>query len=263
MAAVVPLLSHLPAPVGASDIRLDRFSPNFSEAGRLGFEDVRPLAPYRHLYPGLADDALANLAYYFSFRYRVPQDVAAYVRPLVRAVQAWRKQERTSGLFAVDVGGSLWIWDLRPAAREPLAVLEGEARRLYLACDAAAERRALAAAHELTPDAVDERLGPLVEGGLMLRDGGRYLALAITLGDYAPSPAVAARFKEAALALGRPRHGAVVVPPPGRRTVRRGHTRRAARGRRRTRGFTFTAAHFSSTVHGELVVHTSHIERRP
>jgi ribosomal peptide maturation radical SAM protein 1 len=259
MAEVVPLLTHLPAPVGASDIRMDRFSPNFTESERLGFEDVRPLAPYRHLYPGLPEDALANLAYYFSFRYRVPQDVAGYVRPLVRALQAWRKQQGTSGLFAVDVDGRLWVWDLRPAARAPLHVLEGEERALYLACDAAADRRGLAGAHGLSADAVDERLGPLVERGLMLRDGGRYLALAITLGDYVPPAAVAARFRAMARALGRRRGTALVVARPGGPGSRRGVP--PARPARPRRG-PVTAAHFRSTPRGDLIVLTSFIERR-
>jgi ribosomal peptide maturation radical SAM protein 1 len=271
MAEVVPLLSHLPAPTGASDIRMDRFSPNFFDAERLGFADVRPLAPYRYLYPGLTEEALANIAYYFSFRYRVPQDVTAYVQPLVRAVRAWRKQQGTSALFAVDVGESLWIWDLRPAARQTLSVLEGMDRALYLSCDATAERRALAAAHGLAPEAVEQRLVPLVERGLMLRDGGRYLALAITLGDYSPPPDVTFRFRETALALGVRRGGAIVVPRRGR-SVSRATRPRGSRSRSR-RPWTLTAAHFSSTAEGELVVHTSQIgakaerfreeERRP
>jgi ribosomal peptide maturation radical SAM protein 1 len=269
MAALVPLLTHLPAPVGASDIRMDRFSPNFFDADRLGFEDVRPLAPYEHIYAGLPVEALGNLAYYFSFRYRVPRDVAGYVGPLARAVRAWRKQQDESGLFAVDVGSSLWIWDLRPAARAPLAVLEGTERALYLACDAAVERRALGAAHGLAPDAVEERLGPLVERGLLLCQGNRYLALAIGLGDYAPPPAVAARFEEAALALGRRRGGAIVVARPGRARGRRLHPAdgpgaRTARPRRpRRRGFTVTAADFSTTIDGNLVVHGSDLQAKP
>jgi ribosomal peptide maturation radical SAM protein 1 len=266
MAALVPLLTHLPAPVGASDIRMDRFSPNFFDAHRLGFEDVRPLAPYQHLYPGLSAEALGNLAYYFSFRYQVPRDVAGYVGPLARAVRAWRKQQDESGLFAVDVGGSLWIWDLRPAAKGPLAVLEGTERALYLACDAAAERRALGAAQGLAPDEVEERLGPLVERGLLLYHGNRYLALAIGLGDYAPPPAVAARFEETALALGRRRGGAIVVARPGPARGRR-HSPAEGRGARtarpRRRGFTVTASDFSTTIDGNLVVHRSDMEAKP
>src|SRR5262249_25530900 len=60
LAGVVPLLTHLPAPVSFGPIRLDRFSPNFFDAERLGFADVKPLGPYRHIYP-VSDEALANL----------------------------------------------------------------------------------------------------------------------------------------------------------------------------------------------------------
>jgi hypothetical protein len=37
MATLVPRLTHLPAPNGAYGLRLDRFSPNFFDAERLGF----------------------------------------------------------------------------------------------------------------------------------------------------------------------------------------------------------------------------------
>jgi ribosomal peptide maturation radical SAM protein 1 len=267
MAALVPLLTHLPAPVGASDIRMDRFSPNFFDAQGLGFQDVRPLAPYAHIYPGVPVEALGNLAYYFSFRYQVPRDVAGYAGPLARAVRAWRKQQNQSGLFAVDLGSSLWIWDLRPAAHGPLTVLDGAERALYLDCDGAVERRVLGAAHGLAPDAVDERLGPLVERGLLLAQGNRYLALAIGLGEYTPPPAVAARFRDAALALGRRRRGAIEVARPGRARIRAPHSpyrpgTRSAPRRPRRPGFTVTAADFSTNVEGNLVVHQSQAKRR-
>ncbi|HET8646975.1 MAG TPA: hypothetical protein VFO85_15880, partial [Vicinamibacteria bacterium] len=71
-----------------------------------------------------------------------------------------------------------------------------------------------------------------------------------------------ARFTAAALALGRRRPGAVVVP---RVAVRANGARRPSGGvrpRPRSRPFAVTAAHFSSTAEGDLVVHTSHLERR-
>ncbi|MCI0570985.1 MAG: RiPP maturation radical SAM C-methyltransferase, partial [Myxococcaceae bacterium] len=195
MAELVPLLTHLPPPVGCTDLRLDRFSPNFVAAEALGFTDVRPLAPYRHIYRGLGEEALRNLAYYFSFRYREPRDVAAYVSPFVRALRAWQKAGPGSDFFSVDVAERLVLWDLRPKAKEPLTTIAGPARALYQACDAATDLRTLADAHAMASGEVEENLGPLVERGLMIRQGGRHLALAVPLGDYAPGQAVVQRFE--------------------------------------------------------------------
>jgi ribosomal peptide maturation radical SAM protein 1 len=212
MARLVPRLAHLPAPVGFSDIRLDRFSPNFFDAERLGFTGVEPLASYRHVYPTLSGEARANLAYFFAFGYREPRDVEGYVGPLVKALRAWT---RTAGrgdadLFSVDAGGRLLVWDLRPAAREPLTTLGGIDRVLYLGCDAATDLRGLvetARARGLpavTIEEVEDRLGPLVDRGLMLRAGARCLSLAIPLGEYAPARPVVQRFHQVVRALGRP-----------------------------------------------------------
>ncbi len=90
LSRVVPLITHLPAPSNFGNIRLDRFSPNFFDAERLGFTDVEPLAPYRHIYP-LDDAVRANLAYYFDHRYQRPHDVEGYTRPLSAALRDWKK----------------------------------------------------------------------------------------------------------------------------------------------------------------------------
>jgi ribosomal peptide maturation radical SAM protein 1 len=212
MASLVPQLVHLAPPIGFSDIRLDRFSPNFFEAERLGFEKVVPLPSYRFLYPALTGEARANLAYFFGFAYREPRDVEGYVQPLVKALRAWT---RTAGrgdtdLFSVDAGGRLLVWDLRPAAREPLTVLRGLDRLLYLACDAASDLRSLVEAvgarglGGATVEEVEDHLGRLAESGLVIREGTRFLALAVPLGEYAPSRPVVERFHAVVRALGRP-----------------------------------------------------------
>jgi ribosomal peptide maturation radical SAM protein 1 len=212
MARLVPQLMHLAPPVGFSDIRLDRFSPNFFEAERLGFEKVVPLPSYRFLYPALTGEARANLAYFFGFAYREPRDVDGYVQPLVKALRAWA---RTAGrgdtdLFSVDAGGSLLVWDLRPAAREPLTVLRGLDRLLYLVCDAATDLRNLGepigarGMGAATVEEVEDHLGRLVDAGLVIREGTRFLALAVPLGEYAPARPVVDRFHAVVRAMGRP-----------------------------------------------------------
>lgn len=200
VARLVPALTHLRAPTGFSDIRLDRFSPNFFDAGTLGFTNLRPLPSYAHVYAGLPDAARANLAYFFGFDYQEPRDVAGYVGPLVKELRAWTKAARRadSDLFSVDVGGRLLIWDLRPGAREVLTVLDGPERTLYLACDAAADVRTLA--NGLAADSIEG----LVERRLVVRDGSRVLALAVPLGEYVPARAVRAHFDRIVARLGWP-----------------------------------------------------------
>jgi ribosomal peptide maturation radical SAM protein 1 len=195
MTALVGQLAHLPPPSTFAGLRLDRFSPNFDEAGPLGFTDVRPLEPYRYIY-ALPDEARRQLAYFFQFRHRDGRQHATEARPLLRALGAWRRQHRRSDLFSIDVDGRLLIWDFRPRAQRTLFELTGIDRSLYLACDHIADFTALAALGEDDAD-VRQRLDRLVFQQLLVTEHDKYLGLAIPVGEYQPPSHITARlFRE-------------------------------------------------------------------
>jgi ribosomal peptide maturation radical SAM protein 1 len=201
MAAIVPHLAHLEPPEYAGMISLERFSPNYDHADRFGFVKVAPHPAYRHLYP-FDDGTIAKLARRFVFEYRQPQDVGAYTDRLALEVQTWQRNYEESDLFFADVDSRLLVWDFRRGAAEPLTVLRGLQRELYLACDGVRTRDELTrAAGSLagcaaTADIVEHALAPLLERGLMVRDGNSFLSLAIPLGEYSPSEVVLDRFDE-------------------------------------------------------------------
>jgi ribosomal peptide maturation radical SAM protein 1 len=199
MADLLPLLTHLAPPISAMPIRLDRFSPNFDQAEALGFTAVEPFPAYRYIYP-FQPEAVANLAYYFSYSYRAPQDVESYTRAVEEQVHAWRVACGESDLFSIDLGTLLLICDLRPMTGDRLTALTGLQRALYLACDGARSLSALqAVAHESTASNattdVDALLQPLLADGLMVREGHSYLSLAVPVGEYSPSDAARQRFR--------------------------------------------------------------------
>jgi ribosomal peptide maturation radical SAM protein 1 len=179
MANLATRVCHLPRPSGVSVIRLDRFSPNFNQAGQLGFSKLRPVPFYEFLYD-LPESARHNLAYYFAYDYKEPQDVARYADPLVRRVHAWKTTWKHSELVSVDLDDHLFVFDTRPRAAAPLSVLSGADRELYLTCDAITDASALG------PASV-ERLAAMASTGLMLNSGAKYLSLAVPIGDYQPS----------------------------------------------------------------------------
>ena len=179
MATLSARVCHLPEPSGVSVIRLDRFSPNFNEAGQLGFTKLRPLPFYEFLYD-LPEPVRHNLAYYFAYDYKVPQDVARYADPLVRSVHAWKTTWRHAELVSVDLEDRLVVFDTRPRSKAPVSTLRGADRELYLSCDAITDASPLGAADTARLDAFATR-------GLMLNDGAKYLSLAVPIGDYQPS----------------------------------------------------------------------------
>jgi ribosomal peptide maturation radical SAM protein 1 len=216
MAALVPHLTHLEPPEYAGPISLERFSPNYDFADRLGFANVEPHPAYRHLYP-FDDESIKRLARRFVFDYLEPRDVGDYTEPLARAVASWQASCEENDLFFADAAAQLQVWDLRRNARAPLTVLTGLQRHLYLACDAcrtvddltrlAAEATSSAASQE----AVEGALAPLIERGLMVRDGNTFLSLAIPLGEYSPSEMVLKRFDRLVDAIGTMTNEVVVL----------------------------------------------------
>ena len=179
MADLSVLVCHLPRPSGVSVIRLDRFSPNFNEAGQLGFTKLRPLPFYEFLYD-LPETARHNLAYYFAYDYKVPQAVARYADPLVRSVHAWKTTWRHAELVSVDIDDRLFVFDTRPRAKAQVSVFTGEDRELYLSCDAITDASPFTVASTA-------RLQAMAGNGLMLNEGAKYLSLAVPVGDYQPS----------------------------------------------------------------------------
>lgn len=216
VADLIPLLTHLQPPCAATTIRLDRFSPNFDHSEQFGFVQVEPFPSYRYIYP-LTPESITNLAYYFTFEYRELQDVESYTKPVRELIVAWKEVYETSDLFSVDKGSELLIWDLRPAACRPLEILTGLQRVLYIACDhihTTYQIKQLAEKHSgtgATASMLDELLQPLLERGLMLRDGDAYLSLAIPLGEYSPEKVVLKQFQEIVRTMGKESGGKVVI----------------------------------------------------
>lgn len=87
----LPLMGHLPAPIGVAPVRFDRYSPYFTKAAEYGLL-LQPFDFYRMTYPFTEAD-LADLAYYFyDDNVDAPYiaDVAAWINPLRAVVGTWR-----------------------------------------------------------------------------------------------------------------------------------------------------------------------------
>jgi len=215
MARLVPLLTHLAPPSGVSGLRLDRFSPGFDDADRLGFLDVAPMPSYAAVYP-LPPERLANLAYSFAFTRRGAGRPGEYVAPLLRAVARWKREADASALFSVPAGDALFVFDLRAAAKRPLTLLRGVARAVHDACDASTTVRAVAEKVRsecgFSREEAESALDALVDDRLLLRDGDRHLALAVPLGRFAPAGRAHARFLALARATGRKTRDGIAFP---------------------------------------------------
>ncbi len=185
MARMVPLLTHLQPPNTVGEFRLDRFSPIFDDPAHFGVTDVHAIPAYRHVYD-LPGEALDRLAYFFSFECKRPAPVVEYTKDLAAAIVAWKAGAAGAGLWYTDDGESLTVDDERPGfASDEYTVLTGAHRAAYLSADTVKTAEALRAAvaqaerRAVSADELAETLAPLLDQGLMLQDGERYLSLAV------------------------------------------------------------------------------------
>ena len=171
----------LEGPSGYGPVRLDRFSPYHSDPGGLGMVNVRPMGPYRYLYP-FPTDSLMRIAYYFDYDYADGRDPMSYAGEVVNRVREWMADTDRGGLWQLDApDGEVLLFDERGGRRRSLR-LKGWVARAYEACDEIQSLRALLRRPELdgvSPAALGAALERFVAERMMLRSGQRYLALAV------------------------------------------------------------------------------------
>jgi hypothetical protein len=181
-AELARLLTHLSPPTGCGPIRLDRFSPNYDHADRMGLTNIRPLKYYKYLYPFLPGE-LHDIAYYFEFDYAEPIDDGGYLPALHQAVFDWK--QRRDQLYAVSQGLAVVIHDSRPVAVASQTVLTEVERFVFEICDQITTvRRIQQLASHLSGPAVCENdvrqiLDMLISRRLVIREEDRYLGLPV------------------------------------------------------------------------------------
>jgi ribosomal peptide maturation radical SAM protein 1 len=178
-AEVIPHLVHLPPPMSAARIWIERFSPVFtSEQAR----SRTPEASYRYVYPDTVD--LDRVAYFFDHDLRgaLPDSAYSGVRTAVDAWSGAWQADQAPVLTYWSAPGFLQIYDGRRPGHEGTYTFDGAIARIYLACSdrpmtAAAVRENLGLAQP--PEFVQEVFGEFRQRGLMFLDESLALALAL------------------------------------------------------------------------------------
>jgi len=182
-ASLLRKLVHLEPPGGCGRIWMERFSPIFTERDRYPVVFMRPEQSYRHIYPDSVDQA--KIAYFFDYEFADRLDDSVYAS-IAEAVQHWQRawsggQRPTLTCFAGEDFAQ--IEDKREPEKGGFFTLEGPLARLYLACSERAQTVASAmATARIGEDAeqVEQLLNDYCESGVMMRDGDRYLSLALS-----------------------------------------------------------------------------------
>jgi ribosomal peptide maturation radical SAM protein 1 len=183
LAELVPSLTHLEPP-RLVPLQLDRFSPYFDRPEEFGIVPLGPRRDLRFVFPRehVDDEALAEVAYSFEFRYADGRDPEAYTTGAREAVRKWQSAGRGAiGSLRYRRGpGFLVVSDRRPGLEPGEYRLEKREASIYLACeDGATAEAARRAAPSTSAGAVSDFLDGLVASRLACKVDGRYLALAL------------------------------------------------------------------------------------
>jgi ribosomal peptide maturation radical SAM protein 1 len=182
-AALMPHLVHLQAPSSWGRIWMERFSPMFVDRQAFPARTVRPEASYAYIYP--ADARLEDLAYFFDYELEHTLPPSVHDETIAPAAAAWHRS------WAAKTPPTLTFWtahdyvqieDLRHPDTPGVYNFEGPLAALYAACSdrphtAATLRHAVGL--DDTDEAVEAACEEFRRRGLMMRDGDRFLSLAV------------------------------------------------------------------------------------
>jgi ribosomal peptide maturation radical SAM protein 1 len=179
-------LWHLDPPTACGPIRLDRFSPYHADPEAFGMTRVRPMEPFRFLYP-YGEAALRDIAYYFEFDYADGRAADAYARDAIALAAAWRDADHRGDLrLTVRSDTTLQLLDTRGgyALRPRRAVLDGWKAAVYAACDTATSMDRLREVPVVAVQGIGDEelrafLDKCVQNRLMVTSGRSWLSVAV------------------------------------------------------------------------------------
>jgi ribosomal peptide maturation radical SAM protein 1 len=183
------LLGHLRPPSSIHPVRFHRFSPYHAEQEQFGLKLV-PARMYEFIFPSMRVN-LERIAYYFERQSEGDRARSRdYMAPSLKAWNLWQASWKRTVCYYEKGPGYLDIYDDRREvvngpSRCRRVHLDEQVSALYLLCDENRSVQSIVAAMtEKFPGSVAEVevrrwLEELVSQGLMLREGDRFLSLAV------------------------------------------------------------------------------------
>ncbi len=183
---LLPLLPHLPPPVGAFPVRFDRFSPYFYRAKEYGL-DLSPYDFYRYIYP-FEESVLAELAYYFedrNYESRYQVDMVTWQQKLNTAVQAWHTLWRRDDggeqprLLFQKTNDRFVVYDSRSGRPKIHQLGDLDLELLDRTRVTGRKVRSLASSTKLSIDEVTDAIGRLTGLGLIYEENDKFMSLVV------------------------------------------------------------------------------------
>ena len=187
---VFRLIEHLTPPEHHGRARADRFSPFFAEPEALGIDSLEPEPAYSLVYPALSPESVDAMAYHFRIRSsRIVADID--LLDFKQAIATWQ-QQRSATLTARWTGSAMTVTDRRSMTTRPSPFeVATDAARVLVALDRAGTVddvvRHTSGLNPIQALQVESILADLMDHGLVLQKGSRYLSLPVLDRDSLPT----------------------------------------------------------------------------
>lgn len=183
---ILQAIRFLNPPSACGPIRLDRFSPYYRKASTCGIENVKPMLPYKYLYP-FDEQSLHRIAYYFDYEIASGMHNPNRALELARWVDDWKANPEPGTLQAFErPDGSLALLDTRSYSIRSSVVLHGLDKAVYDYCDSVRSLQSvcdhlarLYPRATLSEDTVRSFLDAMVSHAYMINEESSYLSLAL------------------------------------------------------------------------------------
>lgn len=183
---VMRRITHFNLPSTVAKIRLDRFSPHFTQSEAFGFTEIRPLSSYQYVYP-FTEEVLSRLCYFFEYAYKDGRNPVEYTRELTSFWFRWKKVDEPGTLYyKIFEDGSAQIRDTRFNRCVERVSLDKYQFGIYKICDKPRCIRQLMIElckkfpeREFEEEKVIAFLEFMWFNYLMVREGDTYLAVAL------------------------------------------------------------------------------------
>jgi ribosomal peptide maturation radical SAM protein 1 len=134
MPELISHIIHLPPPIAASTLRIDRYSPLFEKASHETIARIRPHSAYESIFDS-SDVNIERLAYYFEIDYQDGRQPHCYTEELVRGCRKWQESWHEAFLFYLIVDTNVIVADGRNPEQVRMMRFPGRVIHLLEHCE--------------------------------------------------------------------------------------------------------------------------------
>jgi ribosomal peptide maturation radical SAM protein 1 len=180
MLSLMPLLHHLDPPDGAGQVRADRFSPFFERPREYDITSLEPYPSYQYIYR-LPQESIRRIAYHFEIKHSHTTESKVYVEACLEGINIWRNLREQSFLVCESHPHGILVKDGRSCKQQDDYFLEGTTAEIYDFCHEIRSLHSilLEIGRNVDEDDIVSQLSFLVDKSLMLREGDKYLSIAV------------------------------------------------------------------------------------